>query len=601
MNKALLASAIILATATSASAQELETVVTVASRVDTPAINDAQIVVIDRSEIEQSGSSDLVSLLSSKADFQFSRNGGPAHTANLYIKGLDSKQVLFLVNGQRVGSATSGTTDIQLIPVDQIERVEILKGSRSAIYGADAQAGVINVITRMTTSGTSVSATLGTNQTRTAGIRSQIQKNNVTAYINALHNTSDGYDLDIDSKNDTDGYERNGINAGVGYALSESQSLNFDLQINRGSYDYDNAYSGTDQADFDNRAYTLGYVLTDDLIQLRAQAGRSYDRSWNYGNGVTRSNGADLFGSRKDAAEVTGVFHLTDQYSVITGIDTRTVTLNTRPTEYDEDFERNNGALLALRFENDFLAIETGARFDDNSNYGEFTSFNTAAKLSFDNGDTLAIGQSTAFRAPTFNDLYYPASMWGDYSNEDLEPETSRIWTLDYTLPIEAFGMGGTFLLSGQRATFNNQIAYDETFYPYNIGRSYVNYASATWEQNWTQSFGTELIQEWTEARNMETDELIPRRPVRASKANLNWNYRTITSRLETMYRDTAPSFAGDDIPAFFVASTSVTWQIKDEFAVSARIDNLTDRDYETVPGYGARGRYAQITGRYDF
>lgn len=600
MKKLILASTTLLA-CTASLAQDLSTVVTIANKVDAPAINDNQIVVIERSDIENSGAASLKDLLVSKADFQFSQNGGVANSTNLYIRGLDSKKILFLINGQRVGSATSGTTDFQLIPVEQIERVEIIKGSRSAIYGADAQAGVINIITRQKQQGTSVSATIGTNQTRQIGVRSQIQQGNAGGYISVLHNASDGYDLDIDSKNDTDGYERNAVNTGINYAINEDQSINLDLQLNKGSYDYDNLYMGTDEADFDNRAYSANYTLSKESISLKAQVGRSYDRSWNYGNGATRSNGADLFGTRRDSGEITAVIAITEGHSLITGIDSTNTELSTQPTVYDKDSANNNGALLAYRFEHEDIAIETGARYDDNSAYGDFWSYNTAVELTFDNGDSLALGQSTAFRAPTFNDLYYPASLFGDYSNENLEVETSRVWTLDYFIPLSIMGKSGSFLLSGQRAVFNNQISYDEVYYPYNIGSSYVNYASASWDQDWSSSLRTELIQEWTEAMNLDTGEMLARRPVRATKLNVNWVQNSITARLESMYRDQSATVSGETNASYFIYNLGVNYDVNKALTVSARIENLTNRSYETASGYLAQGRYAQLTGRYNF
>jgi vitamin B12 transporter len=600
MKKLILASTTLLA-CTASLAQDLSTVVTIANKVDAPAINDKQIVVIERSDIENSGAASLKDLLVSKADFQFSQNGGVANSTNLYIRGLDSKKILFLINGQRVGSATSGTTDFQLIPVEQIERVEIIKGSRSAIYGADAQAGVINIITRQKQQGTSISATIGTNQTRQIGVRSQIQQGNIGGYVSVLHNASDGYDLDIDSKNDTDGYERNAVNTGINYAINEDQSINLDLQLNTGSYDYDNLYMGTDEADFDNRAYSANYTLSKESISLKAQVGRSYDRSWNYGNGSTRSNGADLFGTRRDSGEITAVIAITEGHSLITGIDSTNTELSTQPTVYDKDSAKNSGALLAYRFEHEDIAFETGARYDDNSAYGDFWSYNTAVELTFDNGDSLALGQSTAFRAPTFNDLYYPASLFGDYSNENLEVETSRVWTLDYFIPLSIMGKSGSFLLSGQRAVFNNQISYDEVYYPYNIGSSYVNYASASWDQDWSSSLRTELIQEWTEAMNLDTGEMLARRPVRATKLNVNWVQNSITARLESMYRDQSATVSGETNASYFIYNLGINYDVNKALTVSARIENLTNRSYETASGYLAQGRYAQLTGRYNF
>ena len=588
MKKLILASTTLLA-CTASLAQDLSTVVTIANKVDAPAINDKQIVVIERSDIENSGAASLKDLLVSKADFQFSQNGGVANSTNLYIRGLDSKKILFLINGQRVGSATSGTTDFQLIPVEQIERVEIIKGSRSAIYGADAQAGVINIITRQKQQGTSISATIGTNQTRQIGVRSQIQQGNIGGYVSVLHNASDGYDLDIDSKNDTDGYERNAVNTGINYAINEDQSINLDLQLNKGSYDYDNLYMGTDEADFDNRAYSANYTLSKESISLKAQVGRSYDRSWNYGNGSTRSNGADLFGTRRDSGEITAVIAITEGHSLITGIDSTNTELSTQPTVYDKDSAKNSGALLAYRFEHEDIAFETGARYDDNSAYGDFWSYNTAVELTFDNGDSLALGQSTAFRAPTFNDLYYPASLFGDYSNENLEVETSRVWTLDYFIPLSIMGKSGSFLLSGQRAVFNNQISYDEVYYPYNIGSSYVNYASASWDQDWSSSLRTELIQEWTEAMNLDTGEMLARRPVRATKLNVNWVQNSITARLESMYRDQSATVSGETNASYFIYNLGINYDVNKALTVSARIENLTNRSYETASGYLAQ------------
>lgn len=600
MKKTLLISAIILVSSNALS-KELSTVVTIANKVDAHAINNTQIVTIDRTDIEQSGAASITELLISKADFQYSQTGGVASNASLYIRGLDGKQILFLMNGQRIGSATSGTTDFQLIPVEQVERIEIIKGSRSSFYGADAQAGVVNIITRQQHQGTSVSATLGTNQTRQIGIRSQIQRGKAAGYVSVLNNSSDGYDFEVDSKNDTDGYERNALNTGVSYAITPDQTINLDAQINRGSYDYDNAFMGTDNADFDNRTYAINYLLTQEIISLKAQAGRSYDRSWNYGNGITRSNGADLFGTRRDSGELTAVVHIADGHSLITGVDASNTQLNTQPVKYDENTSQSRGALLAYRYESDAISLETGARYDDNSAYGDFWSFNTAFEFNFHNDHSLALGQSTAFRAPTFNDLYYPASMFGDYSNENLDVETSRIWTLDYLIPLNIMDNSGSFLISGQRAIFNNQISYDANFFPYNIGSSYVNYASATWDQDWSSSFSTELIQEWTEAINLETKEALLRRPVRATKFNLNWSHNAVITRLESMYRDQAPAIGNGELAPYFLYNLSVNYQATQKFDVSARVENLTDREYETASGYPARGRYAQLTGRYSF
>lgn len=605
MKKSLLTTAALMSATMSYAENTLDDMVTIANRIAAPSINSSQIVVIDRADIELSGTNNLYSLLASKAGFQFAKNGGVPHTSNLSINGLDAKQVLFLVNGQRVGSATSGTTDIQLIALEQIERVEIIKGSRSAIYGADAQAGVVNIITRLDTTLNEVAATVGTDQTRALSLRTRQQTGDIATYLSLSHDRSAGYDINADSSNDRDGYERNGLNAGLGYVISEEQSLNADIQINRGSYDYDNSF-GDDEADYDDRALNFGYTLNTDVLQLNARAGRGYARTWNYGKTNSRSNGASLFGSRKDTAEVTALVDLTNQVSLLAAADTRTTKLLTRPTEYDKDTERNQGGLLGLRYSSDVLDAEAGARIDQNSNYGRFRSFNTSVALNLTDNQELAFGQATAFRAPTFNDLYFPASQFGDFSNEDLEPETSRIWSIDYSAEFNNVAAGGSVSVSGQRSLFNNQIVPDSNFFPTNAGKSYVNFASVTWNQNWDASWNTELIQEWTEARNLDTDELLIRRPVRATKFNVRWTSNKVSTAVESQYRSQAPASGGETLSAYALINLSTTWKVSQDFNLTARVENLTDREYATAKtfsgsDYASMGRYAQITGRYSF
>ena len=328
MKKSLLTAAVLMTATVSYAENTLDDVVTIANRIAAPSINSAQIVVVDRDDIETSGANNLYSLLASKAGFQFSKN---RRSTSLFFEPLYqwSRWQAGTISGeweQRVGSATSGTTEVQLIALEQIERIEIIKGSRSAIYGADAQAGVINIITRLDTSLNEVAATVGTIQTKAVSLRTRHQFGDVDTYLNLNHDRSAGYDINNDTENDRDGYERNGLNAGVGYAISEQQSVNFDAQVNRGSYDYDNSFGGTDEADFDNRAMNLGYTLNTDGLLLNARAGRGYDRSWNYGNGVTRSGDAQLFGSRKDVAEITALIGLTEHVSLLAAADTATTT-----------------------------------------------------------------------------------------------------------------------------------------------------------------------------------------------------------------------------------------------------------------------------------
>lgn len=584
----------------------LETLIVTANKVPAPVLNDAQVLVIDREEIENSGSTSLTELLQSKEGFQFSRSGGALSQTNLYVRGLESKQLVFLVNGQRVGSETLGITEFQLIPLEQVERIEIIKGTRSAIYGADAQAGVINIITRNESGSTQASATLGTNQTRKASVRSSLQKEGVSAYVGVTRDQSAGFDLENDATNDADGYRRNGFNAGVRLDINDQETIGLDVQVNQGFVEFDTPWSSSDNTDFDNRAYTAHYGLTKDNLNLRAQLGRSYDQSWTYGGETSPSQGADYYETRKDTAEITGFTQLNDEHSLVFGADTQATNLNTSFITYDKMARNNKGALVGYRYEKGLVSVETGARYDDNSSYGEFWSFNHSVNLDFDNLGTLSLGQATGFKAPNFNDLYYPG-----FSNPELKPEQSRIWNLDYQVDFVVAEQLGQFSVSGQRALFNDQIVYNPTiFMPDNIARSYVNYASANWQQAWSENLSTELIQEWTEAKDLDSDLTLLRRPVRSTKANIHWSWNAWKTSVESLYRGESEdaffnttTFTTDrtKVSAFALYNLAVSYQATEALNINLRVENLADREYQTIFGYPAQGRYAQVTGRYRF
>ncbi len=165
MKKSLLTAAL-LSTMTAYADTELALQTITATRLPESVINDAQFITIDRAAIELSNAHSLTELLNLEAGFQFTRNGGHLNTTNLYINGLDNKRILVLVNGERVGSGTSGAADLQLIAPSQVERVEIIRGTRGALYGADAQGGVINIITRKNNDGSEVALALGSDESR---------------------------------------------------------------------------------------------------------------------------------------------------------------------------------------------------------------------------------------------------------------------------------------------------------------------------------------------------------------------------------------------------------------------------------------------------
>ncbi len=106
------------------------------------------VVVITRDDIDRAGPVSLAELLQREAQVEFRGTGGPGQPAGLFLRGANAGQTLVLVDGLRVSSATVGTTSIENIPLDLIERIEIVKGPLSSLYGPDAIGGVVQIFTR---------------------------------------------------------------------------------------------------------------------------------------------------------------------------------------------------------------------------------------------------------------------------------------------------------------------------------------------------------------------------------------------------------------------------------------------------------------------
>ncbi|MBE0483365.1 MAG: TonB-dependent receptor [Bacterioplanes sp.] len=577
----------------SAEPQELSRQVVVADRVAGSITHSAQVMIIEREEIERSGAQSIVDLLKHKEGIQFSSNGGIASTTNLYINGLDSKQIVFLINGIRTGSATTGGSPFQLIPVDQIERIEIFKGSRATIYGANAQGGVINIITRHSGQSNSVSASISSQSTREVSLRVGQHRDNWSSYLNLTHNESDGYNIRTEGDDDKDGFRRNGISSGASLQISPEHRAGFDLQANIGFNEYDNTFGLDDRQDTDNRTYTAWYEFVSERLNINLQTGSAWDRSWNFEDGQPRRTGSH-FATKQQNTLINSAFHYNFSHTVLFGLDHKKLDVSSSSAKYDETDISNQGAYIGYRFTNEYAILEASSRYDNNEQFGDFWSFDLSAILTFNNGDSMGFGHSTGFRAPTFNELYFP-----NFGNEDLKVEQSKIWSAHYTAPWAT----GLFRVNGQRAIIDNQIVSNpnNSWKPDNISESAIKSISASIEQNITNELSIRLVQDWLNAKDLTTGQQLLRRSPRSSKGVLSWTNASWYAEVDALYRSESKDVNNSTNPSYVVFSTIIRYQLNPKGSIGLRIDNVGDRDYETIAGYPEQGRLVQLSGRYHF
>ena len=197
--------------------QSIEKITVTANKFE-QSINDvlASVNVIERAEIEASNVRDLPTLLSTRVGFQVNPNGGFGQNTGVSLRGTGSGDTLILIDGVRTGSATLGQKALNNVPLNSIERIEIIKGSRAAVYGSDALAGVINIITRESDN-LSLSATFGSDSYQNYQVAGSVKSGDITTAFNAGFEKTDNFDVLQGVAPDEDGYENKNLGFKVNY------------------------------------------------------------------------------------------------------------------------------------------------------------------------------------------------------------------------------------------------------------------------------------------------------------------------------------------------------------------------------------------------
>jgi vitamin B12 transporter len=332
----------------------------------------ASVTVIDRAEIERSNARDLSTLLATQTGIQINRQGGQGQNATLFVRGLESKYTLLLVDGVRVGSATLGFKNISNIPLSSIERVEIVKGSRAAYYGSDALAGVINIITRNEVSD-KVSLTLGSNSYQNVQVSKAQNHENVRLSLNAGYEKTDGIDvLENDSTNaadpDNDGYVNANLGANIYYTLSDDVAFKALAQYSKGSVEFDNYYDGQqstiDETDYENYHAVIGAVLSGDKFSSTIDLAYSQDE-----DKTAASYGDSEFSTRRFQVDYIADYVVSDAYSLNGGINWYQDKVDSSAA-YTVSSRDNIAAFMGAYYELEAITINGALRLDDNEQFG---------------------------------------------------------------------------------------------------------------------------------------------------------------------------------------------------------------------------------------
>ncbi|MCT8345239.1 MULTISPECIES: TonB-dependent vitamin B12 receptor BtuB [Photorhabdus] len=571
----------------------------------------APYTVVTRDEIDRWQPNSVADILRRLPGVDIARHGGIGQLSSLFIRGTHASHVLVLMDGIRLNQAgISGSSDLSQIPVSLVQKIEYIRGPRSAVYGSDAIGGVINIITTREKPGTSFNVGIGSHgyQTYDGATQQTIAENTVlTAAANYTY--TKGYDVVADGNTggfrqpDRDGFMSKMLWLGVDQKFNEQVSgfVRAYGYNNRTSYDADinwsYPYARPDTRELYSRHYDMGVRFNQGIYSSQLITSYSHTKDYNFDPQYGRyDKSASLNDSEQYNLQWGNTFQLY-QGMVSTGVDFQEQSIEAGTSYIPKSKTvRNTGMYLTAQQQLKDFILEGAIRSDKHSEAGWNTTWQASLGWEFIKDYRLIASYGTAFKAPTLSQMY------GFGGNHDLKPEESKQW--------EGGIEGVTGQLNWRLTVYRNEIEqlidYANSRY-YNIGKAKIKGVE------WTSLIDTGIFQhqltiQYIDPRNSETNEILVRRAKQQVKYQLDWQLYDFDWGLTYQYLGRRYDKDFSTFPAKSVKlggasfwDLTVSYPVTSYLTIRARIANLLDKDYETVYGYRIPGREYYLTGSYNF
>ncbi|WP_136255225.1 TonB-dependent receptor domain-containing protein [Onishia niordana] len=586
-----LASAADTVTAESGSAdsqQELNSLVVTATL--TPRTADqslASVTVLDEADLRRQDPKDITDMLRAQPGVDVTSNGGFGKTSNVNIRGAGGESTLLLIDGIRLRSATAGSPTWQFLEPRMFERVEVVRGPRGSLYGADAVGGVVQLFTREgEAEGAHPSITAGGGSFGTERYSASLSgRADDTRYaFSASHLSTDG--TEIKSGDGDKGYDNTTGFVRLSQGFDNGSEVGLLGLRTRGNTEYVGG-----NIDYGQQvAGVYGELPVTERWTSRVTLSEARDESEDDANGSLTHFDTVTHSARWENTLIVGDHDLTAgaEYSQ-DKIDSS--------SDYNED-SRDNAALFAQALL-DFspLNLQAGMRFDDNEAFGEEVTGHLGISYALDGVHTLRASYGTAFRAPTFNELYFP-----NYGNDALDPERSR--TTELGLRAQ-FGQG-FWDLSVYQTEIKDMIATtlrNGRFAPFNVNQARIRGAElATGAEVNDWSLRAALT--YTDPEDRNTGNQLVRRATRslrldADRALGDWTLGGSFIAQNHRYNDTDNN---ERLPGFGLVNLRAGWQFAPLWSTRLTLENVLDKEYATARASAFQGGWDYLNpGRAAF
>ncbi|MDP3300529.1 MAG: TonB-dependent receptor [Sulfuricurvum sp.] len=544
----------------------------------------SNVEIITSEQIQERHFSTIAEALNTLPGISTTSNGGVGQLDSLFIRGIDSKRILIVIDGIRYNepAGLSGAPLAQL-SVNDIERIEVIKGAQSGIWGADASGGVVNIITKTAQKGLTAKAGVKYGSFNTQSYTATLSNKTDQGYIkiNANRFDTDGFSA-FEAKKSSPNYGKRGNELGLekdgstnntyniqgGINLSNNDELSFSYKKIDAQYDYDSSTGDnlTNKSYLNHTFMSTNYTHTSDSYKIKAYAQQSkFDRTQGTFNAKSMVN---EFGLQTN-------INYSENSELIIGLNQQNFEYINNALKY-----QTKGIFIANtnRFK-DWLFSET-FRYDDNSKFDQKATGKLGAKYNFTKDLSLSSNYGTAYNAPTLSNLSYTAT---------LRPESTQ----SFDATIEYQGLKATY--------FENKIT-DMINYSFIPSFHYFNEKGESKFNGYELSYQTKIIKDTSlnvnytqlSAKN-SLNQSLARRPkeqigfgidyygIENFHLNLNGSY--IGSRYDK------DNESGAQTGYYTVWNTVANYTINKTFQTYIKIDNIADKYYQTVDGYATSSR----------
>ena len=583
-------------------AQTAQQISITATRLPTP-VNQlvAEVTVIDRATIERNEGRTLVELLSQQAGLQFASNGGLGKTASVFIRGLESRHTLLLVDGIRVGSATLGTPSLDNLPLEAVERIEIVRGPMSSLYGNGAFGGVVQVFTRQATNGFSANAKLSGGSHRYGQMAGGVGFGNgvVDAAVQAQHTDTRGVSATNPSvpfgnhNPDRDGFRQNAGSVRLGWRPLADWRVELLALQSTGLTRIDDGPNADARAELDNRL--LGLSARGSVMpgwNTRLSVTESTDA---YETLVSASAFASLGAIRSRSRQASWENTTATPLGMALVLLERTTETVSRPGAPFAVSERDIDSLaLGLSGNAAAHSWQASLRHDRNSQFGGITTGALAYGLALTPAWLLGASYGTSQVLPSFNQLYFP-----NFGNPRLLPEEGRHAEFSVRYSMAEHRVRAAWYDYRYRGFISSGPQ------PVNLPRVEIDGVTLSYEGRW-RALDLTASYDHTDPRNATVGNAnfgkqLARRASQALRLGVDWQAGAWTAGATASafsHRfDNAANTAR--LGGYGTLDLRAEWSLSAAAKLGLRLNNVGDKVYSTVLGYDQPRREGFVTLRY--